>query len=98
MPYKILPYSYKQARKLGVSIKPSTNKKKKIDVFDKAGNKIASIGARGYFDFATYAKMEMQGKFPKGYAINRRRLYKIRHSKSIDKTNKNAYFADKILW
>ena len=28
MSYKILPYSYKQAEKLNVEIKPSTNKKK----------------------------------------------------------------------
>ena len=35
MVYKILPYSYQQAKKHNVIIKPSTNKKKKIDVFDK---------------------------------------------------------------
>lgn len=98
MAYKILPYSYRQARKLGVSIKPSANPKKKIDVFDKRGNKIASIGAKGYYDFPTYAKLEMQGKFPEGYASKRRRLYKIRHAKTIDKQNKNAYFANEILW
>ena len=98
MAYKILPYSFQQAQKLGVTIKQSTNPKKKIDVFDKRGNKIATIGAIGYNDFPTYQKLESQGKFPKGYANNRRRLYKIRHAKTIDKQNKNAYFADKILW
>jgi hypothetical protein len=98
MTYKILPYSYRQARKLGVNIKPSTNPKKKIDVFNKQGKKIASIGAKGYNDFPTFAKLEMQGKFPPGYASKRRRLYKIRHARTIDFKNKNAYFADKILW
>jgi hypothetical protein len=98
MGYKILPYSYRQARKLGVVIKASTNPKKKIDVFDKRGNKIASIGAKGYFDFPTYAQLEMNKKVPAGYASKRRALYKIRHAKTIDKQNKNAYFADKILW
>jgi len=44
MPYSISDYSYQQAKKLDVDIKPSTNPKKKIDVF-KAGKKITSIGA-----------------------------------------------------
>ena len=44
MSYKITNYSYNQAKKLNVEIKPSTNKKKKIDVF-KDNKKIASIGA-----------------------------------------------------
>ena len=30
--YKITKYSYQQAKKLNVEIKPSSNKKKKIDV------------------------------------------------------------------
>ena len=30
MSYKILPYSFKQADKLNVEIKPSTNKNKKL--------------------------------------------------------------------
>ena len=33
MPYKITDYSYNQAKKLNVQIKPAQNKKKKIDVF-----------------------------------------------------------------
>ena len=41
MSYKILPYSYKRARKLGVTIKPSRTKGKKIDVY-KGQKKIAS--------------------------------------------------------
>ena len=43
MSYKITKYSKEQAKKLGVVIKPSTRKNKKIDVF-KDGNKISSIG------------------------------------------------------
>ena len=53
MSYKILPYSFEQADKLNVEIKPSTNKNKKIDVF-KNGQKIASIGAIGYNDKPTW--------------------------------------------
>ena len=34
MAYKILPYSFRKAKELGVVIKPSTNLLKKIDVFN----------------------------------------------------------------
>ena len=33
MVYQIKPYSYEQAKKLNVEIKPSTRKDKKIDVY-----------------------------------------------------------------
>jgi hypothetical protein len=48
-------YSYDQAEKLNVEIKPSSNKKKKIDVF-KNDKKIASIGAIGYLDYPNFIK------------------------------------------
>jgi len=47
MSYKIKPYSFTQADKLGVTIKPSKVSGKKIDVFNKKGEKLASIGAIG---------------------------------------------------
>jgi len=97
MAYKILPYSYKQAKKLGVEIKPSSNILKKIDVF-KDGKKIASIGARGMNDYPTYMEKEKKGKYPKGYAKERRLLYKERHDKDRHKKGTNGYYADKILW
>ena len=92
MSYKILPYSFKQADKLNVEIKPSTNKNKKIDVFQN-GQKIASIGAIGYNDKPTWT-------LKKGvdYANQRAKLYKERHRKDIKVKNSNGYFADKILW
>ena len=77
--YTITEYSRDQAKKLGVTIKPSTNKGKKLDVF-KDGKKLASIGALGMGDFPTY--MKTKGK---EYADERRRLYKIRHGKTMDK-------------
>lgn len=89
--YKIKNYSFIQAAKIGVQIKPSTNKNKKIDVF-KNGKKIASIGASGYLDFPTYLK-----KFGKKIANERRRLYKIRHANNFIK-NTPGYYANKILW
>ena len=97
MAYKILPYSKEQASKLRVEIKPSTNTLKKIDVF-KNGKKIATIGALGMNDYPTYLEKEKKGYFPKGYAKERRKLYKIRHEKDRKKTGTNGWYADKILW
>jgi hypothetical protein len=97
MSYNILPYSKAQASKLGVTIKPSTNKLKKIDVFKK-GKKIATIGAFGMNDYPTYLEKEKKGIFPKGYAELRRFLYKKRHEKDRKKTGTNGWYADKILW
>ena len=97
MAYKILPYSFRKAKELGVVIKPSTNLLKKIDVF-KNGKKIASIGARGMNDYPTYLKKEKKGYYEKGYAYKRRKLYKERHEKDRHKVGSNGYYADKILW
>jgi len=84
MTYQIKQYSFNQAKKLDVIIKPSTNKKKKIDVF-KDGNKVASIGANNYNDYPTYIL-----KDGKKYADERRRLYKIRHKHDLSKLNSNG--------
>ena len=40
-PYTITPYTKAQAQKLGLVVKPSNNKTKKIDVY-KNGKRIAS--------------------------------------------------------
>ena len=90
--YQITDYTYRQAKKLGVEVKPSTDKKKKIDVI-KNGNKIASVGAIGYNDYPTYINEKGLS-----YANERRKLYKIRHSKDRVKIGTNGYFADKLLW
>lgn len=97
MAYKILPYSYKKAKELGVEIKPSSNIFKKIDVF-KNSEKVASIGAKGMNDYPTYMEKEKKGYFPKGYAKKRRKLYKQRHEKDRKIKDTNGYYADKILW
>ncbi len=88
--YKITAYSYKKAKKLGVTIKNSTNPKKKIDIF-KNGKKVCSVGGIGYNDYPTYIL-----KRGKSFANTRRKLYKIRHKK--DKDSGCGYYADKILW
>jgi hypothetical protein len=90
MSYKIKDYSYKQAKILDVIIKPSTNKKKKIDVF-KNDKKIASIGDINYNDYPTY----IENKGLKD-ANERRKLYKMRHKKDL--LSQNGFYANKILW
>lgn len=93
MAYRIKSYSYSQAKKLGVEIKPSKVDGKKIDVFNKKGDKLASIGAIGYGDYPTF--IEQKGK---AYADEKRRLYKIRHAKDRIVRGSAGFYADKILW
>ncbi|MDF1677000.1 MAG: hypothetical protein P1U44_14900 [Vicingaceae bacterium] len=97
MPYKIKTYTKNQAKKIGVIVKPSSSKGKKIDVFKK-GVKVASVGAIGYNDYPTYMELERKGKVSKGTAKLRRKLYKIRHKKDRNIKNSNGYYADKLLW
>ena len=83
--YQITQYSLDKAKKLGVDIKPSKLKNKKIDVF-KDGKKIASIGDIRYTDFATTGNKEQ------------RKLYRIRHKKEKDKIGTAGFYAYNILW
>lgn len=92
MPYNITRYTYKRAKKLGVTVKRSSNKTKKIDVF-KNGEKVASVGAAGMNDFPTYIN-----KRGMKYAKTRRRLYRIRHEKDRHVKGSAGYYADKLLW
>lgn len=96
--YSITKYSFDRAKKLGVTIKPSNSKNKKIDIYNKDGKKIASIGGvkkdgSFYKDYPNYLKTEGKVK-----ADKRRKLYKIRHEKNRKKVGTNSYYADKILW
>ena len=90
--YTITAYTKRKARQLGVQVRPSTNKKKKLDVF-KNGKKIASVGARGYGDYPTFMRTHGQS-----FANKKRRLYKQRHHKDRLKKNSNGYFVDRLLW
>lgn len=87
--YNITQYSYKRAKELGVDIKPSSHKNKKIDVF-KDGKFLISIGDIRYKDYPTYIKEK--GKV---FADSRRLLYQQRH-----KNNKGlaGRYASAILW
>jgi len=90
--YNISDYSYNKAKKLDVNIKPSTKKNKKIDVF-KDGIKVASIGDIRYKDYPSY--IEEKGKL---YADERRKLYILRHNKTINKIGTPSYYTSRILW
>ena len=90
--YKIKRKQLINAKKLGVTIKPSKSKNKKLDVF-KNNKKIASIGAKGYGDYATY--IQTRGL---KVALERKRLYKRRHERFRKIKGTNSYYADQILW
>jgi len=95
--YKILSNQRKAAKKLGVTIRPSTLKNKKIDVY-KNGFKVASVGDVRYLDYWKYKQLERSGKVEKGTADQRRQLYKIRHNEECKATGTPGYYACKILW
>ena len=97
MSYYITNYTYKQAKRIGVVVKPSLDKTKKIDVYkkNKTGTmkKIASVGAAGMNDFPTYIQ-----KRGLTFAKTRRRLYKMRHEKDRKTKWTRGWLADKLLW
>jgi hypothetical protein len=90
--YEITNHSKIQAKKLGVEIRPSTNKNKKLDVF-KDDKKISSIGAIGYSDYGTYLKTDGLAK-----ANERRINYKLRHNKDRKVRGSPGFYSDRILW
>lgn len=92
MPYSISAHTRSQAKRLGVQVRRSTSKGKKLDVF-KNGKKIASIGALGYSDYPSFIKSH-----GKAFAERRRSAYKKRHSKDRSRKGTPGYYADKLLW
>lgn len=90
--YEITTQSKLRAKKLGVEIRPSTNKNKKIDVF-RDNEKVASIGATGYKDYPTYLREDGAQT-----ANKRKSLYKLRHAKDRLIKGTPGFYADQILW
>lgn len=90
--YRITRYSHQQAKRLGVTIRPSIVQGKKLDVF-KNGKKVASVGALGYMDYPTFLKS-------KGLSVanKRRRAYRQRHAKDRKQKGTPGYYADQLLW
>tara|TARA_Y100001937_G_C7063118_1_gene304703 strand:- start:223 stop:519 length:297 start_codon:yes stop_codon:yes gene_type:complete len=98
MSYKISNYTRTQARRLGVKVKPSTLKNKKIDVIYN-GKKIASVGDIRYKDYSIYLK-----ESGRTVAEARRSAYRKRHAGDskrrpggIEKQSR-GYFARQLLW
>jgi len=92
MAYTITEYTRKKAKRLGVTVKRSTNPVKKLDVFKK-GKKIASVGATGYGDFPTFMRKE-----GKESANRHRKHYKMRHEKDRHVKGSAGFYADQLLW
>lgn len=93
MSYKIKQYSFDQAKALNVIIKPSVKKNKKLDVYNHSGQYITSIGDSNYKDYPTY--LEEKGR---EYALERRKLYQLRHNGEHLKRGTAGYYAWYILW
>jgi hypothetical protein len=91
--YEITKYSYIKAKELGVKIKPSIHKGKKIDVYDANNNFITAIGDIRYNDYPNYVLER-----GKTYADNRRRLYNIRHEKDSKVIGSAGFFSKNLLW
>jgi hypothetical protein len=92
MTYQITSRQRSNAKRIGVKIKPSTVKGKKVDVF-KGDKKVASIGALGMKDFDLWKKSEGIEK-----AKARQKAFKSRFQKQRTKVGTPAYYADQILW
>ena len=96
--YKVKKLQIDKAKELGVQIRPSTNKKKKLDVFIK-GKKQYSIGANGMNDYASYLQRK---DISKEEAEAKRLNYIQRHSKEpkMDKDGEftKSLYADELLW
>lgn len=92
MAYKPTKRQLMNAQKLGVMIVPSSNLRKKLDVY-RNGRKISEIGATGYLDYDGYIRRNGLE-----YANDRRRLYRARHWRDINRKGTAGYYANKILW
>jgi hypothetical protein len=88
--YHILPYTKKRAKELGVEVMPSTNPKKKLDVY-KEGQFLCSIGANGMGDYPTYKKWEGSK-----VAEERRRLFHLRTQHA--EVGSKQWFSKQLLW
>ena len=85
MPQTNLAKARKNAATLGVQVKKSTNKHKKLDVF-RSDQKLASIGDKRYTDFLQTGDKEQQKR------------YKSRHQRTRVKEGTRSFYADRILW
>lgn len=97
MSYKITQEIKDKAKAIGVTVKPSTRKGKKLDAY-KDGEYQASFGALGYNDYHIYKREKGEA-----YANEKRKQYKARHEKNRNVKYRDGkltagYLADRILW
>ena len=85
MPQTDLKKARVRAAALGVEIRPSRRKLKKLDVY-KDGKKVASIGDLRYSDYLQHGDEA------------RRVAYKRRHENNRHVLGSAGYYADQILW
>ena len=85
MPQTNLVKARKNAATLGVQVKKSTKKHKKLDVF-RSDQKLASIGDKPYTDFLQTGDKQQQKR------------YKSRHQRTRVKVGTPSFYADRILW
>lgn len=92
--YDIQPYTYEQAKRIGVIVKPSAKANKKIDIFDKRDNQyITSVGDSRYGDYPMYLK-----HYGEEYANKRRRAFHGRFNTNEIKPYSNIYYSATLLW
>ena len=97
MSYPITKEIRERAKAIGIEVKPSQKKGKKLDAY-KDGVLQSSFGAKGYMDYHLYKKKEGQQ-----VANEKRKQYKARHEKDRKVKYRGGkltagYLADKILW
>jgi len=90
--YHITDYTLDKAKRIGLEVRPSTKKNKKIDVYYQ-GLYVDSVGQVGYKDFPTYLKEDGLE-----VALHHQKLYKIRHRKGILQGQVGEILADYLLW
>jgi hypothetical protein len=88
--YKILPYTKERAKELGLVVKPSSDPKKKLDVY-KDDEFLCSIGANGMGDYPTYFKLQGEE-----VANERRRLFHLRTQHA--EVGSKQWLSKLLLW
>jgi len=85
MPQTFLTKARANAARIGVTVKPSRVKGKKLDVY-KGGKKVASIGDIAYSDFLRHGDRSRQANYLSRHAVTRK------------KKGSPSYYAAQILW
>lgn len=86
MPQTNLAEARRKAKKLGVTVKESTRKNKKLDVYSRSGEYLVSIGDLRYSDYLQHGDEK------------RREAYRKRHHKNRTVKGSAGYYASEILW